>query len=428
LKILGFKDEFVKQTGLVFIGLGVFTLFSLLYHFFMLRSLLPTDYGHLNTLITLHMMISVPAGMVQTTITRFISSFKAQNQHHQAIELLRHFLLLMSIIALSFFLLITFASSHISSFLQISSRGSVILFGLSLTFSMVMTVPLGGLQGLQEFRPLAINYIVNGGLKFALGVLFVLLGWGVLGALGAVAISCFVTAFLSFTMLISCMQNGKELLHAGPNHEEVKGFSVSEVYLYFFPVGTVLLCFTVLTNVDVILVKHFFPPIEAGYYSIAQMVGKIILFLPFPVATVMFPKLFSSGDQEKKKLSILGISLMMAGILCCSAIMLGFLFPASIIRILSGKFYVECIPLVRFFCVNMTFFSLILILLNYHLSTQNRGFLFPLIFFTLMEIGLILLFHDTLVQVLLAMGIVAFCLSVINFYLVYHLYKCKRKE
>ena len=408
--------------------MGLFNLFNLLYHFFMIRILPPTDYGHLNTLIALYMTISVPAGMVQIATTKFFSSFKVHNQYHQIIGLGRHFLLLMSIVGLSLFLLIMFTSSHISSFFQISSRGSVILFGLSLMFAMVIPVPRGGLQGLQEFGLLAFNDIVNGGLKLALGVLFVLLGWGVLGALGAVAISGFVTAFLSLFMLRSRIENGKKLIGGEPGMEGVESFSVIEAYHFFFPAGTILMCFTVLTNVDVILVKHFFPPIEAGYYSIAQMVGKIVLFLPFPVVTVMFPKLSSSGDQENKKLSILGKSLITASILCGGAIMLSLLFPGPIIRILSGKMYPECIPMVRLFCINMTFFSLILVVLNYHLSTQKRGFLFPLFFFTLVEIGLIILFHNTLIQVLMITGIVAFCLSVINFYLAYRPNICGRKE
>ena len=406
----------------MFMGMGSFSVFNLLYHWFMIRALPPTDYGHLNTLIALLAVVSVPGGTVQTTVTRFFSSFRAQNQYRQATELLRHFLLLMSTIALSLLLVIIFASSSISSFFRISSPGSVILLGLALGLTMVITVPWGGLQGLQEFGPLAFNYIINGGLTLALGVLFVLLGWGVLGALGAVAISCFVTAFLSFSMLMSSMQNGGKLLRGEPSNKGVNPLAVSEAYRYLFPVGTMLLCFAALTNVDIILVKHFFPPIEAGYYSIAQMVGKIVLFLPFPVVTVMFPKLSSSGDGERKKIPILRKSLTIAGILCGGAIVFSFLFPALIIRILSGKPYAESTSLVRFFCVNMTFFSLILIVLNYHLSTQKRGFLLPLVFLTLAEIGLIVLFHRTLIQILMIVGIVAFCLFVINLSLAYRPY------
>jgi O-antigen/teichoic acid export membrane protein len=175
----------------------------------------------------------------------------------------------------------------------------------------------------------------------------------------------------------------------------------------------------VLTNLDLILVKHFFTPMEAGYYSIAQIVGKIILFLPFPVATVMFPKLSSFGGPEAKKLSILGQSLTIAGILCGGAALTGLLFPSAIIEALSGKIYVESISLVKWFCLNMTFLSLTWISLNYHLATQRRGFIFPLLCLTLVQIGLILLFHKTLTQVLFVVGIIAVCLLGINLFLAY---------
>jgi len=71
------------------------------------------------------------------------------------------------------------------------------------------------------------------------------------------------------------------------------------------------------------------------------------------------------------------------------------------------------------FSVNMTFFSLTFVLLYYHLSTRERGFLYPLLFFTLAQIGLIILFHNTLKQVLFVAGAHAFFLFGINIYGVY---------
>ena len=408
--------------------MGLFNLFNLLYHFFMLRILPPTDYGHLNTLIALFTVISVPAGTLQTTVTRFFSSFKVQNQYHQAIELLRHFLLVMSIIALSFFLLILFASSHISSFLQISSQGLIILFGLSLVFSMVIPILWGGLQGLQKFGLLTLNLIINSGLKLALGILFVFLGFGLLGAMSAIAVSYIVTTILSLFILGVSLLKEKTVADQGVIPKSSLPSNFSEVYHYSFLAGSVLLCFMVLTNIDLILVKHFFTPIEAGYYSIAQMVGKIILVLPIPIVTVMFPKLTSLEGGEKRTLSTLGKSLGIAALLCGGAVLFSLLFPSPIVKILSGKVYLECSPLVRMFSVNMALFSLTLILLYYHLSTLKRWFLYPLFFFTLIEIGLIILFHDTLIQVLMIVGIVGFCLVVINFYLAYRPYKIKRIE
>jgi O-antigen/teichoic acid export membrane protein len=419
LKMLKFKDEFIRHTGLMFIGMGLFNVFNLLYHLFMVRFLSPVDYGQLNTLIALFMVISVPASTVQTTVTKFISSFQAQNRFSQIKKLLQHLLILMSIIGLSFFLLAILGSRFFSSFLQISSYRLIILFGLGLFFAMVLPIPSGGLQGLQKFGSMAFSLIINGGLKFGLGSLFVFLGLGVVGAMGAFTICYMVTVFLSLIILGISLPREKSESRREQDIKKPDLSYISGVYQYFLPVGITFLCFMVLTNIDLILVKHFFTPIEAGYYSIAQVVGKIVLLLPVPVVTATFPKLSSLEGQEEKGLLILRQSLMMVLFFCVAAILLGFLFPSLIIRILSGRSYIECIPLIRFFCIDMSLFSLVLILLYYHLSRGKSTFLYPLCFLTLIQTGLIVLYHNTLVQVLVVVGLVGFCLLGVNLYLIY---------
>ena len=412
----------------MFVGTGLFHLFNLLYHLFMIRALPPTDYGNLNTLVSLFLVISVPSGTVQNTVVRFFSSFRVQNRYGQAIELLRRFLVLMAVVTLSFFLLVVLMSSHISSFLQISSRGLVILFGLSLVFSMILPILWGGLQGLEKFGFYTLSLISNSGLKLVFGILFISFGFGIFGAMSAVAVSYFVTMIISLFMIGVSLNKEKTAALPGGIAKNSSPSNFSEVYHYSFSAGFVLLCFMVLTNIDLILVKHFFTPIEAGYYSIAQMVGKAILILPIPVATVMFPHLFSSEGQGKKTRSILERNLKIVVFVCGGAVLCSLIFPSSIIKILSGEVYPDCLPLVGMFSVNMTFFSLTLILLYYHLSTTRRGFLYPLFLFTLMEIGLILLFHNTLVQVLTVVGIIAFCLALTTFYLVYRPSPTQGKE
>jgi len=290
---------------------------------------------------------------------------------------------------------------------------------------MVISVPWGGLQGLQRFGSLAFNLIVNGGLKLALVILFVRLGLGPLGAMGAIALSYFIVVFLSFFLLRGFLSRAKGISPKEPNPEISNPFNISEVYHYFFPVGITLLCFMVLTSVDLILVKHFFTPLEAGYYSVAQMVGKIILFLPLPIIMVMFPKLSSMESQREKKLKILEKSLWLSGFSCTIVALICILFPSFVMKILTGEVYFKCVPLIRYFSVNMTFFSVALIILYYQISTNKRMFLYPLFLLTLIQIGLIIIFHKTLIQVLMTVSIIAFCLFVINFYLSYRPLKKK---
>ncbi len=414
----------------MFIGIGLFNLFGLLYHLFMLRMLPPIDYGHLNALITLFMIISVPASTVQTTITKFVSTFQAKNQLYRVKSLLRHFFLLMLMIGLSLFLLISLGSSFISSFLQISSYGLILLLGASLFFTMVIPVQWGGLQGLQKFGSLALNLVMNGGSKCVLGIVFVSLGLGVSGALSAVVVSYLITVILSHFILKMSLSQEEKRVNPELNHVERNGTDFSKVYTYSFPVGLTLFCFMALTNIDLILVKHFFLPIEAGYYSIAQMVGKIIFIFSFPIVMVMFPKTASlkMEDQEKKARSILGHSLTIGAFLCGGATIVSLLFPSLIVQFLSGEVYLECVPLIGIFSINMSIYSLILILLYYQLSIDQRGFLYPLVLCTLIQSGLIVLFHKSLIQVLLIVGVIALCLTAINFYLTYRPYKSKRIE
>jgi len=178
----------------------------------------------------------------------------------------------------------------------------------------------------------------------------------------------------------------------------------------------------ILTQIDLILVKHLFTPIEAGYYSIAQIVGKMILFLPLPVVMVMFPKVSLMDAQREKTSPILMQSLMIAGSFGILGIIICHFFPSHIIQILTGTVYPECIPLIKLFSINMTFFSLTFILLYYHLATRRNIFLYPLSLLTVIQVGAIALFHETMIQVLYIVGVVAFCLLGINIYLAYRPY------
>ncbi|MGZ3512314.1 MAG: oligosaccharide flippase family protein [Thermodesulfobacteriota bacterium] len=419
MKFLRLEDGFFKHTGLMFVGIGLFNLFNLLYHFFMIRMLPPIDYGHLNTLTTFFMLITVPATTVQTTITKFVTSFQARSQYSQAKSFLRHFLLLIVTVAFALFILIALGSSFLSSFFQIASRGLIILTGIVLFFGMVTPVLRGGLQGLQKFGSIALTHFMNGGLKLVLAILFVLWGWGLLGAMGAVALSYFVTAFFSLFLLYFPLKTQGEKVDVKKDFTGNVSPDVSEAYRYFFPVGLTLLCFVVLTNIDLILVKHFFTPVEAGYYSISQMVAKIILFLPLPIVTVMFPKVSVMEIKKRKTTHILIWSSVVAGCLCALAIVVCHLFPELIIRLVTGKDYPECIPLIKFFSINMTFFSLTFILLYYQLAINRKDFIYPLVLLTLIQVVCISLFHQNMIQVLLIVGIVSLLLCGINFYLAY---------
>jgi len=410
----------------MFLAVTILNILSLLYQLYMVRNLNPINYGVLNTLFSVLMIVSIPSGTLQTVVTKFISTFYAINHHERINLLLRSFVKKASVFGLLIFLILILGSRSICSFLQITSPWLIIILGVTTFFSIILPLTQGGLQGLQRFGYLGLIMITNGSLKLLLGVIFVSIGFGVIGAMSALAISTFIALLLSFIMLASVLPRPLVLI---PESSQLKlnspdpEMNFSEIYRYFYAVATVFLCFVVLTNIDVVLVKHFFKPLEAGYYSIAQMVGKIILFLPIAITLVMFPKTSELHAQAKATSHILKKSLLYVGALCGTAALICLLFPGLIIRLLSGEEHLHCIPLARIFSVTMVFFALVYVLLFYHLSIHRLGFIYSLVLLTVLQFLAIILFHQSLSQVLYIMCGNAVLLFLINAYLAF-----KRKE
>ena len=418
--------ELVKQEGLMFLAVTIFNILNLLYQLYMVRNLSPINYGVLNSLFSILVIVSIPSGTLQTVVAKFTSTFYAINHHEKINLLLRSFVKKTSVFGLVIFLTLIFGSRGISSFLQIASPLLIVILGVITFFSIILPLTQGGLQGLQRFGCLGLTMITNGSLKLLLGIIFVSVGFGVIGAMSALAISTFIALVLSFIMLASVLPGPLVLIPESPqtksNGPEPE-MNFSEIYRYCYAVATVFLCFMLLTNIDVVLVKHFFKPLEAGYYSIAQMVGKIILFLPIAITMVMFPKTSELHAQAKATSHILKKSLLYVGALCGTAALICLLFPGLIIRLLSGEEHLHCIPLARIFSVTMVFFALVYVFLFYHLSIHRLGFIYSLVLLTVLQVLLIILFHQSLSQVLYIMCGNAMLLFLINAYLAF-----KRQE
>lgn len=404
----------------MFLAVTISNIFNLLYQLYMVRNLSPINYGVLNCLFSILMIVSIPSGSLQTVVTKFISTFYAINHHGRINLLLRSFVKKTSVFGLVIFLILVLGSRSISSFLQIGTPLLIVILGLITFLSIILPLTNGGLQGLQRFGYLGLTMITNGSLKLVLGIIFVSIGLGVIGAMSALAISTFISLALSVIMLASILPAPPDLirqsLQAKANSPDTE-MDFSEIYRFFYPVAAVFLCFMILTNMDVVLVKHFFRPIEAGYYSIAQMAGKIILFLPIGITMVMFPAASGLHARGKDTFRILRKSLLYAGILCGTAVLICFLFTGLIIRLLSGQEHLHCIPLVRIFSVTMLFFALVYILLFYHLSIHQADFIYSLVLLTVVQILAITLFHQSLLQVLYIMCGNAILLFMINAYL-----------
>lgn len=393
------------QQGVVLMGATTAAnVLQYVFHAFMSRALGPTEYGVLTSLLALYVIVSVPAGIAQTVITQYVARFRALSETAKVAGVFGDTVKYLSLAGVVIFILVILASAPIASFLNVPALAPVVVMASVFVVSGGSTAVLGTLQGLQRFFVISATGFLTSVFRLAAGILFVLAGWGAAGALGATTVSTFLAALVGLVFL-------RDVIRA---KSESHGLPLGTISRYTGIVLVGTLAFTVLTNIDLIVVKHYFTPDEAGYYSAASTLGKIILFFPGAISTVMFPKTshrFALGqtasDLARQSMwAILG--------LCGFAAVVLALFPTPAVHLLFGSQYDASISLVGLYGATMGLYALVQMLMAFYISQEEARFVWLLAGVTIaLGIGLAV-YHVTLVQVILSLAASAIGVLVIS--------------
>lgn len=400
-------DAFGRNIILVFLGTSLVSFFNLLYQLLIAHRLSPPDFAAFNTLLSILMVMATPLFALQTAVAKYSAEFCAQKQIEKVRFLLTGLLRRISLLAVLTFIIFYSASFYILDKLKISSPSSGYILAVLLAFAWIIPVFFGAIQGLELFHWLMFVSVATGALKLILAFIFLTLGYNISGALGAFLASSLIAILIAYLPLKSFFS-----LKAGRGSIDFK-----EIYIYMFPVAISSFCFMNLVNFDMILVKYFFTPQESGLYSLAQMLGKIFLFLPAAISMVMFPRTSGLHARNMDTAATLKRSLLYAGILCIGAGLIYNVFPAAVLRILTGKAFPESIVLGRLFSVSMSFFTLLFILISYFLSKNDLRFIKYLVLSAVLQALAIILFHKSLIQVQAILCLNSIMIFVIHLFL-----------
>lgn len=403
------NDTLVKHVSVIFLASIFSNVFNLLYWLFMVRMLDHVDYGVLNSVVSFLTISSLPTSILNTVLVRHFSEFNALEEQKKIQALFRASLKRILSINIIFILIFIFFTKHIAIFLNLDSSTLIYLSGLFIFFSNISILTIGTMQGIQLFNRIALNSLFQAISKIFFGVLFVIMNFKALGGLLGFCFSTLCGFILSVFQLPPWIFKMKRA-----EYLDLKiNLKLKEIYGYFLPVSVALISYTLFTNIDVVLVKHFFSNSDAGIYSIVQTVGKILLFLPSSLVFVLFPVSIQHKVQNKNMLPILKKSLLFISFISLIAITFTFTFPGFVLRIISGKILPDCIPLVRLIIFPMSLFALDSIFIYYNLSANNLRFIISVFIISLLQIVLIILFHKTLLEIIL----ILFACSLLVFYL-----------
>ncbi len=381
------SNPLFSGSAIMITGSTAVSFLNYLYHLVLGRMLGPANYGELAAIISLVVLLGIIPGSLNMVVIRYISIAKNDKEITSLIHWFKTKILLGSLI----FSLIIFAASPVmSSFLNINKGYYLILVAISFLFSIQSLLNRSILQGLLKFKEMIISYLVENGSKLLLSIFLAYLGFQVGGVITAFVISIIIGWYIT-----------NVYLRRHDKQDPKQKIEINKMLLFTFPVLIQSISTTSIYSSDVILVKHFFSSHDAGIYAALSTLGKIIFFGAGPIGAVMFPlvaKKNATGQQYKK---IFLYSFLATLLLSLCIIAVYFLIPTIAIKLLYGPAYLEATNLLVWFGFFISLFTLSSLLINYCLSLgKTKVVLLPLCV-AILQIILILLFHQTLYMVVL---------------------------
>ena len=366
------------------LGSGIVSAVNFGYNVVMARYLGPADFGQVSAIATLLMIASALTISFQLVCAKFV----ARNESAWAKSKVFNSLLTRAWIAgAAVALALFFLREPLSIWLKLPTNSLITLLAVAVAFSLPMGVKRGGLQGLCEFRALSLNFIVEAAAKFLVAVGIIYMGFGMLGAVGAITASV-MAAYLFMPVRFAA----EEVAPAGT--QCVPASFREGMQAIVFSVGQVII-----NNVDILLVKLFFDPRQAGLYAAVALVGRLLYFASWQIVSAMFPISAAAKPDEKASKVLFTPMLMVSGITLVFGVILWFA-PRFVITTVFGQEFLQASSLFGLYAVATGLYALSVVLMTYEMSRRiaNTGWL-QLAFSGVMVL-MITIFHDTLRQVI----------------------------
>jgi O-antigen/teichoic acid export membrane protein len=377
--------------AVVLLGLLGANAANAVFHLVAARLLGPSRYGDLATLVALIGLLSFPLGGVQFALAQRIAQVAARGDVGGIATLYRRSLRWAGALGATLFLVMGATSLPIQHGLRVASLGAVLLTAATLVPTIVAPVVAGLTQGLERFTLFSVSQVIGPLIRIALLLPLIGLGAGVPGAVGATFGATLVAVGGTAWIL-------REWVRAPVR---AAAFAATETIRRSLLTSTSgILALTSLTSIDIVFAKVTLAPREAGVYGAASLVGRLILFLPTAVASVLLPKVSSRKATGRDTRTLVVPSLVITGILCLLMTGVYAVVPNLITRLTFGSKYAQAGSWLWMFGLEMTCFALANVSFAYELGRERTRGAWLLVGAAVVQICGYLAFHGSARQLL----------------------------
>ena len=372
-----------------------------LYNLILGRILGPAQFADAAVLITFLLVLSFVAMTFQLVTAKFSVVFENETFKQFVATIYKN----ASVVGIVLGLLIVVFAKQLQLVFNTSSSSMFVIFGIGVPLYFLMSVNRGVYQGKQEFKLLSITYQAEmfSRLLITLGLIFLL------NIQSSVVIAIGILISLGFGLVPFKYDNlrfkSKGIIEA-TKAKQVRNFFVITAFYELTQI--------IINNSDILLVKHYFESYDAGLYASLALIGRIVYFIAWMFVMLLLPTVVQLKKEGKKTAPILfkyvgyiaGIALLI--VFGCS------LFPETAITLLFGDSYLAMAPLLWKYALATGLFAISNIFAYYYLSLDRY---IPVVIsgvFGVLQMSLVIFFHNSLEQVVHMQIVAMFLLLVLQ--------------
>ena len=389
LHLLKSKILYVSGFALVAATMGGNVL-NFFFNVYLGRRLSLELFGELSLFTSLLYLASIPLGSYSATISHNIAYLYGKYSEDYARGYLKYIFAKSMLFGVGLSVLWVVLIPHLSSFFQIDTDVPILIFTPIWVISFASSNFSGYLAGTLSFWKKGLLLLTEASTRLIIA--FALLA---LGLSNLVYMSIVLSLTLSFALGWYLIRKGKSVNIP----QQYRKFN----FLFFITSNLSGISLVAFLTLDVVLVKHFLTPVEAGQYGLLSLLGKMTYFLGSLFGPFMIP-LISHNDGAKKDSKntfkfLLVITLIFS---ILSFIILG-LFGEFFATLIFGGKAKTIVPLLAPYILSMSMFTVSQPIVSYFQAKET--YVFAVIGFAVavFQISLTVLFHKDLAQIVYVM-------------------------
>ena len=372
-----------------------------LYNLLLGRILGPTKFADAAVLITFLLVLSFVAMTFQLVTAKFSVVFEETYFKPFISGVYRY----ATFVGIALGVLIIFFADQLQIIFNTSTKLMFVIFGAGVPLYFLMSVNRGIYQGLQEFKLLSITYQSEMISRLVITLALILL----LDVQSSVLIAVGILFSLGFGLIPFDFKK----FHF-KSVDVLDSVKLKQVRNFFVITAFYELTQIIINNSDILLVKHYFDSYEAGLYASLALIGRIVYFIAWMFVMLLLPAVVQLQKRGEETAPILFKYVLYIAIIAFLIIIGCWLFPEFAITVLFGKSYLPMAPLLWKYATATGVFAVSNIFAYYYLSLDRY---LPVVIsgiFGVLQMSLVIYFHDSLEQVVHMQIIAMFTLLILQ--------------